>query len=286
VKLLVRLRGCWNKTWFEPLAPYPLAALRIAFGVYLFAYFSKYFSIVDLSFSNSGVYSPYLIPDIAPAPWLARAIYYFTLLATAALCLGACTRTAAVLVFLLFEYHYYLNFAVNNTAYDRLNTIILFILCFVDSGAAWSFDERNTKATRLIPAWQIRLLQFQLAAVYFGSGLWKLFNSLWHGGQMLKFNLASPWASSVGFGILSLQLPDWLFTALTWGVIVFELCAGIGLYFRRTRPIIMAIGIVFHLCNSFILVIPEFLNCVTLYAVFLPFGKHKRQGADVVSRVR
>ena len=261
-----------------------MAAFRIAFGVYLFAYFLKYFFIVDLSFSNSGVYSPYLMPDIAPAPWLARAIYYFTLLSISALCLGACTRTAAVLVFLLFEYHYYSNFAVNNTAYDRLNTIILFILCFVDSGAAWSFDERNTKTTRLIPAWQIRLLQFQLAAVYFGSGLWKLFNSVWHGGQMLKFNLASPWASSVGFGILSLQLPDWLFTLLTWGVIVFELCAGIGLYFRRTRPMIMAVGLVFHLCNSFILVIPEFLNCVTLYAVFLPFGKHKQQRADVASR--
>lgn len=261
--------------WFEPVAPYPLAAMRIAFGTYLFAYFLKYFFIVEIAFSNRGVYSPYLIPDWAPSPGFASFIYYFTLVAIAALILGAWTRITTVVVLLLFEYHFYLNFAVGNTAYDRLNMIVLFILCFVDSGAAWSFDARNKIDVGLIPAWQIRLFQFQLAAVYFGSGLWKLCSPAWYSGQMLKYTLASAWASSSGFSVLSLNLPDWLYTALTWGVIAFELCAGFGLYFRRTKPVIMVAGTLFHLCNTFVLLIPEFLNCVALYAVFIKFDKDK-----------
>jgi ABC-type thiamin/hydroxymethylpyrimidine transport system permease subunit len=259
----------WNKIWFEPLAPYPLAATRIAFGLYLIGYFLKYSTIVDVAFSSEGVYSPLLIGDIAPEPMIARLIYALALACTVALILGFHTRIAAIATFLLFQYHFYLNFAVTNSSYDRLNTIVLAGFCLTDAGAAWSIDAIRRGAARLVPAWHIRLLQFELAALYFGSGLWKLLNPYWHTGQMLEYTLASPWASPLGFQILALEPPDWFFTACTWAVIAFELLAGFGLYFRRTRPVVMGLGLLFHLSNAVVLLIPEFLNCVTLYPLFM-----------------
>lgn len=280
--MLGRLGNRWNQIWFEPLAPYPLAAFRIAFGIYLLGIFLKYVSIVELSFSNQGVYSPYLVGDIAPAPSSASAIYYATLLAIAALILGLFTRIATLLVFLLFEYHLHLNFAVYNFGIDRLNVIILIVLCFADSGAAWSLDARWRKAPRFIPAWHIRLLQFQLVALYFGNGLWKVLNPEWFTGIGLQSTLASEYGSPLAFQLLNLPLPDWCYEAATWAVIAFELGAGFGLYWRKTRPWTMLLGILFHLFNTFVLEIPEFLNCIALYALFINFDGWVRHDSTAV----
>ncbi len=69
--MLARMGHFWYRLWFEPIAAYPLAAFRIAFGCYLLAYLLEYAFVVDLAFSNEGVYSPFLIPDLAPSPPLA-----------------------------------------------------------------------------------------------------------------------------------------------------------------------------------------------------------------------
>jgi hypothetical protein len=256
--MLGRLIRFWNKIWFEPLPAHPLALFRIAFGLYLLVYFLRYLSIVELSFSNQGVYSPFWIPDIAPPPAWAWVIYLATLLCIACFTLGLFTRIMTVLVFGLFEYHFFLNFAVHNCTYDRINNLVLFVLCFSDSGAVWSLDARRSGQQRFVPAWQIRLLKFQLAAVYFGSGLWKLCSSPWHTGEMVEFTLASPWASPVAFEILRYKWPGWVFACLTWSVVIFELAAGFTLYFRRTRVPTMIVGTLFHLSNTFVLLVPGF----------------------------
>lgn len=283
--LPARLGNLWNQIWFEPVAPYPLAAFRVAFGIYLLGFFLKFVTIAELSFSNQGVYSPFQLPDIAPSPFYASAIYYFTLLLIVALILGLFTRTAAVMVLLLFEYHFHLNWAIMKCSFDVLNVIILIMLSVVDSGAAWSWDARWRRETHRIPAWHIRLLQFQLAAVYFGNGLWKLLNPTWYTGEVLQFTLASEWGSPLAFELLGLHLPGWFFTGAAWGIIGFELSAGFGLFWRKTRTWTMLAGIVFHLCNTFLLVIPEFLDCVAMYALFINFDAWVRRDATAEQQV-
>lgn len=263
----------WHSLWFEQIGPEPLAAFRIAFSVYLFAYFLRFLPILDTSFSNQGVYSPYLIGDAAPEPLYAHLLFGFCLLCIICLGVGFFTRLVSIGTFLFFIYYYLLNFAVNNTAYDRLNCIILFIVCCTDAGAAWSIDAKKRSGTRLIPAWQIRLLQIQLVLLYCGSGLWKLCNTYWHTGDMLHYTLAGPWASPLAFQFLHLNFPDVFFTLLTWFVIAFELLGGFGLFFKRTRPLVMAIGCSFHLLNGILLMIPQFMNCVALYALFVDWKR-------------
>jgi len=253
-----------------------LAALRIGFALYLLSYYLRFAGAVEQCFSNLGVYSPYLIPDVAPPPIVAWLIFGAALVACLALLLGWHTRLTVWIVLLLFVYHYLLNFAVANTSYDRLNLIALTLLCLSDSGAAWSLDARGRSEVRLVPAWQIRLPQFQLAMLYFGSGLWKLLNPYWRTGEMMKYTLASPWASPVAYWILDWNLPDWFYLCLTWSVVIFELLAGLGFFFRRTRPWFIAMGIAFHVSNTVVLMIPGFLNCIAMYGLFWPWWSRRR----------
>jgi hypothetical protein len=250
------------------------------YGCYLLAFFLEYLPYVELAFSNEGVYSPYRIPDIAPPPAGAWLIYLGLLAVIVAFTAGFWTRTATVLLFLGFEYHHYLNFGVRNSAYDRINEIIVFVLLFTCAGAAWSVDARRAKQVKCIPAWQIRLLQFQLSAIYFGTGLFKLLNPAWHTPEMLRYAITSSWSTPLAFDLMRPGWPDWVFSAMAWGVIAFELLAGFTLYFKKTRTPTMVLGTLFHVFNAIVLSIPGFLNCVTMYALFVDFRpRAARSGA-------
>jgi hypothetical protein len=88
--------------------------------------------------------------------------------------------------------------------------------------------------------------------------------------------MATAWSSPVAFDLLKLDLPDWFYTALTWGVVVFELVGGFTLYFRKTRLATVIVGTLFHVSVAIILLIPWFLNCVTMYALFFEYKKADR----------
>jgi uncharacterized membrane protein YphA (DoxX/SURF4 family) len=114
------------------------------------------------------------------------------------------------------------------------------------------------------------LITIQVGLLYFGSGFWKLVNPWWHTGEMLRWSFMGPWGTPVSFWLVNLNLPPFLWTALTWSVIVFELGMPIGLFVPRLRRFAILAGTVFHLGNLVLLNIPEFLNCVAAYVLFVP----------------
>jgi hypothetical protein len=75
-------------------------------------------------------------------------------------------------------------------------------------------------------------------------------------------------------------------------VVIFELAAGFTLYFRRTRVPTMIVGTLFHLSNTFVLLVPGFLNCVAMYALFFEYPRGRaaapspqERGAEVPQMV-
>ena len=85
---------------------------------------------------------------------------------------------------------------------DRLVREMTFYLCFVPCGATFSVDawlkdrklfrtgqriERNPK----IPILAMRLIQIQIAVVYFLSGLEKWDSGSWHRGSALYYSLST-----------------------------------------------------------------------------------------------
>jgi hypothetical protein len=280
--LLAGGKRAWDGFWFAPVSPYPIAAFRVLFGMYLIWYFGRFAGQIPLLFSAEGVYLPFLLGDLEPRPALAWTLYGLTLVAAALFTVGLWTRLATPLVLLGYLYHYYLQFGTISSAYDRFHVILLIILCGADLEAAWSVNRCGE--VRQVRAWATRLLCLEVAFMYFGSGLYKLLNPLWRDGKLIEMTLAGPWATPVAFWVVEQQLPAWAYDVAAWGVIVLELSLGFGLYNRRTRAAAIAAGAAFHAANWLLLGIPELLSYVAAYTLFLP-GESIERGAQRVRHV-
>jgi hypothetical protein len=274
--------AAWNQYWFAAIDPHGAALYRILMGVFLLCYILPLLPHVELLFSNQGVYYPLLHYDIAPVPWAAWIIYLVTIGVMILFTLGYRTSILTPLLLVLFGYHWILNLALKNTAYDRLILLLLLISCFAKLDAAWAISA--SKYTVSIMAWPVRLLCFQIAALYFGSGLWKLYSDAWHSGAMLEMTLIGPWGTPVGFWFVNLDWPNWIYHLLTWSTITFELTVGFGLYVPRVQRWCMLLGLLFHVSIWLFLSIPEFLVCVCVYPCFIA-GEDVRRILKLVKRI-
>jgi len=155
-----------------------------------------------------------------------------------------------------------------------LIVIYLVVLAFAESGRVWALtpDRAVTPAASNAPhpacGWGERVLTLQAFMLYFGSGLWKLVNPVWHDGRLLESVHQGMWATPVAFWISGLDLGPSHWTLFAWTTIGLELAVGVGFLFRRSQGWAMLGAASFHLANSAILFIPEFLVCVTLAPIF------------------
>jgi vitamin K-dependent gamma-carboxylase len=260
-------RRRWNRWLYAPSCGLRIAIVRMLLAAYLLVYFGQHAGHVELLFSNQGVYTPYGVPDYAPGPAAAWAIYLALLLCCALLLLGWRTRVIAPLLLLLFGYHYFLQLAVKESSFDRLIAIDLLVLCFADSGRALGLDARRPGPAPI--AWPERMLQLQTVLLYFGPGLWKLLTPAWHDGLLLYSNLQGMWATPLAFRIVRGGFSTTTWAAFSWSIIAFELLLGPLLVLRKTRPYALLLGALFHLLNCVVLVVPEFLICLVAYPVFI-----------------
>jgi hypothetical protein len=109
----------------------------------------------------------------------------------------------------------------------------------------------------------------QTLMLYFGSGLWKLFNPAWHTGALLRSTLQGMFASPLAFAIVQRGFSESTWTLFSLAIIGFELLIAPLLLVRRTRPLGLLLGVGFHLFNTVVLVVPEFLVAATPYPVFI-----------------
>lgn len=272
----------WNRWLYAPSDGVRVALVRMLLAVYLLAYFGSFAGHVELSFSNQGVYVPYRVPDYAPGPALAWAIYSATLLACALLLVGYRTRLVAPLLLALFGYAYFLQIGVKESSFDRVIAIFLLVLCCADSGRVLGLDARRPGPAPTV--WPERMLALQTVLTYFGPGLWKLLTPDWHDGALLHSNFQGMWATPLAFSLARSELSSAAWTAFSWFVIAFELLLGPLLLLRRTRPYALALGALFHALNCVLLVVPEFLITLVAYPVLIErvtlarWGRRMRAG--------
>lgn len=244
-----------------------LAAFRIAFGLYFLGYLSAHALDVELLFSSTGIYTPYLVPDLAPSPAIAHLLFFAMCALSVALLLGYRTLLTTPLLLLFYLHHYLLQLAIKQSAFERLIILYLLVLCLADSGRRFGLDA--SRKGPLPVAWAERVIALQSVLLYVGSGLWKLTNPRWHGGELLFSTLQGMFATGAGFAIVQLGLPKAAFAALSYATIALELAIGVMLCFRKTRLLAVGLATLFHLGNTFVLFIPEFLVSVTALVVFL-----------------
>jgi hypothetical protein len=266
-----RAVAAWQGFWFAPDSPYPLAAFRILLGIYLLGYLSVFAPHVSLLFSAQGVYLPYLMPDPMAAVWVAWLLFALMWFGALALCLGFYTRITIPILLLGFLYHYFLALGVKQSSFERL--IVIYLLALAPSGCdrVWSLTPPMAAHLHVATvAFAGRIVRFQTIVLYLGAGLWKVINPGWRSGALLWSTLQGIWATPLAFRIIRAGWSAGVWITISRSVIAGELLLGALLCFKRTRLFGVALGVLFHVLNSVILSIPEFLVCLAPYPLFVP----------------
>lgn len=253
----------WDDFFFKPTSPATLGIFRIAFGLVTFLSILGKFPYRNTFYSDLGVVTaattakyfpqghPFLyfqwVPSGDPA-----LMWYFIAILAAALCftVGLFTRVATVACFLGLITLSNRNFLVDNSG-DDLMRINFFFLMFTNAGAAYSVDKwmrvkRGLESAKLTPIspWVQRLLQIQLAYLYFDTWQLKLLGAGWRDGTAMYYALN--YIELRRFDMKWFFYYLWQIKFMTYAVMVGEFGLAFLIWFRKFRYPLIAIGIILH----------------------------------------
>jgi Vitamin K-dependent gamma-carboxylase len=295
----------WNAFFFTEQSPIPLALFRVLFGTVVIA------TLFLLRGDWLAWYGPdawvrlSTIREMEPGPRLnlftvvpqsnlwVQALFWVFLVAALCLTIGLLSRVNSVVVFLCLASIQQRNLLILHGG-DTFLRVAGFFLMFAPAGAALSADRliriwRGKEGVEIRPRrpWAQRMIQFELALLYFAGFCSKIQGGSWVQGTALYYV----------YHLDELQrfpVPSWFFrpTILklgTWLAIALEFSMGVLIWIKELRYPLLAIGLLFHLSLEYSLNIPMFQwDVLSAYVLFidaadlarvwswmsLAFGKH------------
>jgi predicted DCC family thiol-disulfide oxidoreductase YuxK len=258
----------WSQIWFQNSTTSPLELARMGIGAALLIHY--------------GLATPYLFDlwgeagwmprefAVTDDPWSLSLFFYLTqawqLVAFHALFLACCAaftvgwRTSWVKwVLLIGQISYDHRNPMLFYGADKILACLLLILCLAPIGRAMSLDRvravravkrRNLDAT-LPPyssAWTgacTRLMQIQMATLFFYSAISKLSGDDWWNGDAVWF----VFTTDEHYSLLILNIfasQYWLVNVATYGTILIEIAYVFLIWQQRTRPYLLAGALFLH----------------------------------------
>jgi vitamin K-dependent gamma-carboxylase len=221
-----------------------LDVFRILFGlVLLFQYYSFY----SVDFIDRGIIAPKflfsydLTPFIVPLPeGIMKIMMLITLIAPIFIMLGKFFKVALWSYIVCFGYFFLLD-----ESYYNNHFYVILLLCFL----FLFYSPKEFRKVNTIPVWLLFLFQFQIVVVYFFGGVVKL-NYDW-------LILQQPIRSLMEINAPISPFPELLKSEaviyyLAYGGVIFDLCIGFLLWWRKTRIAGILLSIIFHLTNLWI----------------------------------
>jgi hypothetical protein len=254
----------WNRFFFEPVDLRVCAAIRIAFAALLLVNFGLLGPDLFNWFGSTGLIRDLPLEEyLAPGSWSVLlwlpptnsalvAAYAIALLQTLLLLLGLGTRLQAIGCFV-----WLVSFQVRNPMIwdgeDTLFRLLAALLIFMPCGARWSLDAwlaqriRGQAPAPTAPAWALKLLQLQMAIIFFDAFFMKLQGAAWQDGTALfyvarldEFFPRFPLPRAIFDSLWSIKL-------LTWGTLLIEFAVPLLVWFRETRRFALLLALAFHL---------------------------------------
>lgn len=311
------VRRIWWSLWFQEVDARPLAAIRFFAGIIAVWSVATRFVVAESAYSDAGWMSEEIARQFLDARW---SIYYvvgspmgvtslmaLTLMVAILLTVGLWTRVSAVLCFVLVT-----SMQVRNPVLafggDAALRMLLFYVALGRAGEVWSldavirarreYDRRLARGNRLrrpvterrpIPVWPLRLMQFQLALIYFASAMAKAFGVTWVQGSTLWYALLSPAHSR--FNPEGQPLPAFMATLTrigTWVTLVWEFAFPVLLVLHRyARWIALGLGVLFHV-GIFLLIKVQWFSAamLTYYLAFAGGPQLRALELGLVRRLR
>ncbi len=283
----------WNEFFFAPQSPIPIALFRILYGLNVSITLILLHSDWLNWYGVNGWVTLETMTKVEPGVrlnlfklipqddrWI-EAFFWFFLGFAALLTLGLCTRVSSVVVFLCLTSLHQRNLYINHGG-DTFLRIAGFFLVFAPAGAVLSLDRlirlRTGKEGVEIsprPPWAQRMIQFELALLYFVSFCWKSMGDPWVNGTALYYvtHLTE---------IQRFPVPDWIQHPFiekleTWFTLALEFSLGILIWFKELRYPLLVLGLLFHLCLEYAFNIPMFQwDVLSGYVLFIDPSDLKR----------
>ena len=297
-----RILRDWDRFFFQPQSARVLGVYRIAIGfltIYSFALFAK---DTTAFFTDHGVLRLETVDRVYTREWHTLLAYIRSpfgvkcLLALlfavgVSFTIGFHTRISSIALFVLVTSFHERNNLVLNSGDTVLRTM-LFLFMFAPAGAALSVDALMRRlrspdpaqcAPALVAPWAQRMMQLQVALIYFTTVYAKSRGDLYHNGSAMYYVFGI-----VDFsvhGIENLMNYPVLYSALTFATLFAEIAISFLIWFRATRPYAVALGILLHLWIMWCMVLPVFgILMVATYLCF--FTEEEYDGAKEWLRIR
>ncbi len=295
---LARWREAWERFFFAPQDPTPMAIFRILYGtcvsmtlILLHSEWMDWFGVHSwVTLQTMRTVEPGLrlnLFTVMPQKdaWIAAFFWIFLGFAVL-LTVGLWTRLSSIAVFVCLASIQQRNLYILHGG-DVFLRVTGFFLMFAPAGAALSIDRlirvhKKLEGAEIEPRapWAQRMIQFELALLYFASFLWKIKGAPWLNGTALFYVFHI-------YAIQRFPLPawtqlPWILKLATWYTLALEFNLGILIWFRPFRYPLLLLGLLFHLCIEYSLNIPMFeWDVLTAYVLFIDPADVQRMGRAV-----
>jgi hypothetical protein len=290
----VRLRSlfeAWNAFFFAPQSPLPIALFRIVYGLLVIAtltllrpdWLTWYGPHAWVSLSTMHTLEPgtrlNLFAVIPQTDAWINTLFWIFLGSAILLTIGFLTRLNSLLVFLCLASIHQRNVYILHAG-DTFLRVAGFFLIFAPAGAALSLDRltidrliriwRGKEDATIQPRspWAQRMIQFELALVYFATFCVKVKGAPWLQGTATYYVLHLD-------EFKRFPIPSWLLHPLmlkleSWSALALEFSLGVLIWVKELRYIILTLGLLFHLSLEYALNIPLFQwDILSAYVLFI-----------------
>jgi hypothetical protein len=205
--------------------------------------------------------------------WI-EAMFWIFLASALSLSAGFLTRLNSVLVFLCLNSIQQRNLYITHGG-DTFLRLAGFFLIFAPAGAALSVDRlirirrgKPDPATQPRSPWAQRMIQIELALLYFAAFCWKAEGTPWVKGTALGYVYHLD-------ELRRFPVPAWFLHPIflkigTWSALALEFCLGVLLWIQEFRYYLLAAGVLFHLLIEYSLNIPMFeWDILSAYVLFI-----------------
>ena len=274
------LGQAWNQIWFQDSPTTPLEITRIGVGAAVLLHYTLAIPLLFEMWGNDG-WAPREVALSIRAPWMQSIFFYLDapwqlaafhglfLLCCAALMVGWRTSWVKWIVLVGHISYVYRNLTLVYGV-DWIVSSLVFIMCIAPVGRAWSLDRvravrkaklRNLETnleTNLPPyhsPWTgacIRLMQIQMAVIFFYSAISKLNADIWLNGDAVWIMFTSDdYYHSIMVALLASHY--WIGNLATYGTVLVEIAFPFLIWQRSTRPYLLAAAIILHLLFAFLM---------------------------------
>lgn len=283
--------------WFDDFVfngcnPLACSILRIGYSVLLIICVTVYMIDAEMWFTDQGVLTAATAEQSKTYPQWSLYFWYpnslllvnvgLALLMTHSVLLlvGCYSRIQSAFIFFWLCMFHHRNVLICDGE-DTVFRLFAFMMIFMPLDAAYAICGRKPVGcapdfVRTIPsnasAWAVRLVQFELTAIYASAAWSKWCGASWRDGTALYY------VSRMQDVFGRFWLPDflfetpWILATMTWSVLVVETTIPVALWIRSLRPyaVAMAIGLHLGIEYSMHLFLFEWIMMVGLVAFMKP----------------